>query len=195
MSAECRLNRPFVRLVLDRVIQRRAIYGTTYGTNAFSLAPYHSDQKPGLTSIGLQPVSFIHRSEVANRASVRRIVPTGRINVSAPEVTVLDLVEAPNLGGGLSNVATVIAQLLESNQLDTAALTEEAANYSTAVAQRGSHVIDQMGNATDIPIDLQPLREQVVGAQVVDLYPGAERTGERDRRWNVAVNIEIEPDL
>jgi len=143
----------------------------------------------------LQPVSFIHRSEVANRASVRRIVPTGRINVSAPEVTVLDLVEAPNLGGGLSNAATVIAQLLESNQLDTAALTEEAANYSTAVAQRGSHVIDQMGNATDIPIDLQPLREQVVGAQVVDLYPGAERTGERDRRWNVAVNIEIEPDL
>jgi predicted transcriptional regulator of viral defense system len=99
------------------------------------------------------------------------------------------------LGGGLSNVATVIAELLESNQLDPAALTEQAANYSTAVVQRAGHLIDQMGDATDAPIDLQPLHDKVAGAQVVDLYPEAERTGERDRRWNVAVNIEIEPDL
>jgi predicted transcriptional regulator of viral defense system len=146
-------------------------------------------------SIGLHPVSFIHRSEVAKRASVRRIVPTGRINVSTPEVTVLDLVEAPHLGGGLSNVATVIAELLERDQLDPAALTEQAANYSTAVVQRAGHLIEQMGNVTDAPIDLEPLREQVAGAQLVDLYPEAERTSERDRRWNVAVNIEIEPDL
>jgi len=35
----------------------------------------------------------------------------------------------------------------------------------------------------------------VVDAQIVDLYPSAERTGERDERWNVMANIEIEPDL
>ena len=146
-------------------------------------------------TIGAQRVSFIRRSDVERRATVRRIVPTGRINVSTPEVTILDLVETPQLGAGLSNVATVIAGLLEAGSLDPVALAEQAANYSTAATQRVGYLVEQIGNEIDTSIDLGPLRELVDGAPLVDLYPQAERSGKRNDRWNVVANIDIEPDL
>lgn len=146
-------------------------------------------------SIGSQRIAFIQRSNVARRATIRRIVPTGRISVSSPEVTVLDLVEAPQFGAGLSNVATVIAELLDTGQLDPIALTGQAATYPMAVAQRTGHLVEQMGIEANAPIDLQPLHDLVQDAQTVDLYPGAEQSGERDERWNVEANIAIEPDL
>ena len=37
------------------------------------------------------------------------------MRVSTPEVTVLDLVASPGHGGGLSNVATVVGDLLEDD--------------------------------------------------------------------------------
>jgi predicted transcriptional regulator of viral defense system len=146
-------------------------------------------------AIGAQRVSFIRRNGIERRATVRRIVPTGRINVSTPEVTVLDLVETPSFGAGLSNVATVIAELLDAGVLDPVALAEQAANYSTTVIQRVGHLVEQMSNETDKSIDLGPLRKLVDGAPLVDLYPQAERNGMRDDRWNVVANIDIEPDL
>ena len=146
-------------------------------------------------AIGAQRVSFIKRSDMEHHATIRRIVPTGRINVSTPEVTVLDLIDAPQFGAGLSNVATVIAELLDTNLIDPTALAEQAARYSTAVAQRAGHLVEQMSDEVGSSIDLETLRALVDGAPVVDLYPRADRSGERDRRWNVMANIEIEPDL
>jgi predicted transcriptional regulator of viral defense system len=146
-------------------------------------------------TIGAQRVSFIRRRDIERRATVRRIVPTGRINVSTPEVTVLDLVETPSLGAGLSNVATIIAGLLDVAMLDPVALVEQAANYATSVIQRVGYLVEKMSNEVDTSIDLGALWELVDGAPSVDLYPQAERTGERDDRWNVVVNIDIEPDL
>jgi predicted transcriptional regulator of viral defense system len=145
--------------------------------------------------IGAQRVSFIRRSEVGQRATRRHIVPTGRINVSTPEITVLDLVETPQLGAGLSNVATVIVNLLDTKMIDPVALADQAAHYSTAVAQRVGHLVEQMGNEVDASIDLEPLHQLVDRASVVNLYPSAVRDGARDDRWNVVVNIGIEPDL
>jgi predicted transcriptional regulator of viral defense system len=40
--------------------------------------------------IGSQPVSFIRRAQLERRATLRHIVPTGRINLSTPGVTILD---------------------------------------------------------------------------------------------------------
>ena len=68
--------------------------------------------------IGAQQVAFIRRRDTAHRATERRMVPTGRIRVASPEVVVLDLVEGPHYGAGLSNVATVIAELLDGGQIE-----------------------------------------------------------------------------
>lgn len=48
-------------------------------------------------SIGSWRVQFARRAAAPERATVCKTVPTGRITVSTPEVTVLDLVESPRL--------------------------------------------------------------------------------------------------
>jgi predicted transcriptional regulator of viral defense system len=145
--------------------------------------------------IGAQRVVFIRRRDTERRATIRRMVPTGRINVSTPEVTVLDLVDAPQFGGGLSNVATVITDLLAAATIDPTALAAQAAHYPTAVVQRVGHLVEQLSETAEASIGLESLHALVDGAQVVDLYPRVARIGDRDDRWNVVVNIEIEPDL
>lgn len=145
--------------------------------------------------IGAQRVAFIRRRDTERRATIRRIVPTGRINVSTPEVTVLDLVDTPQFGGGVSNVATVIAELLAAEMIDPTALGAQAARYPTAVVQRVGHLVERMSKAAEASIRLESLHALVDDAQVVDLYPKAARIGDRDDRWNVIANIEIEPDL
>jgi hypothetical protein len=67
--------------------------------------------------IGAQHVTFIRRRDTVHGATERPMVPTGRIRVASPEVVVLDLVEGPHYGAGLSNVATVIAELLDGDQI------------------------------------------------------------------------------
>jgi predicted transcriptional regulator of viral defense system len=76
--------------------------------------------------IGAQQVAFIRRRGTVRRATKRRMVSTGRITVASPEVVVLDLVEGPHYGAGLSNVATVIAELLDGGQIDPVLLAEQA---------------------------------------------------------------------
>jgi predicted transcriptional regulator of viral defense system len=145
--------------------------------------------------IGSLPVSFIHRSQIERRATVRQMIPTGRINISTPEVTILDLCDAPEFGGGLSNVATVIADLLEANKIDMSALVEQADHCPVAVTQRAGYLLSEMSALTAMTVNLEALAKRVRGEAPVLLSPREPRRGNRDPRWNVLVNIDIEPDL
>jgi predicted transcriptional regulator of viral defense system len=93
-------------------------------------------------AIGRGRIEFIRRARTAERATQLKTIATGRVTVSTPEVTVLDLIESPSLGGGMSNVATIVA-----------------------------------------------------GAEFVILEPRRDRSGERNARWHLVVNSELEPDL
>lgn len=146
-------------------------------------------------TIGKAQVRFIRRSEVPRRAVIEHLVPTGRIKVSTPEVTLLDLVESPRHGGGLSNVATVIAQLMEDDNINPLELATQARTYPTSVAQRAGHLIDAMGSLVDRSVDLQELHHSTINAEQVPLTVHRDRHGERDKKWGVTVNTEIEPDL
>lgn len=54
----------------------------------------------------------------------------------------LDLVGHPEYGGGLSNVATVIAELLQDDKLDQVELARVATGYPTSVAQRTGWMVE-----------------------------------------------------
>lgn len=144
--------------------------------------------------IGNSDLRFIRRSDVPHRAVIDHLVPTGHIKVSSPEITVLDLVEAPEHGAGLSNVATVIAQFVEDGLIDAGALAADASTYPTAVAQRAGYLIESMSELVGTAVDLSPLDELVTGSDRVALAPSLAPTEQRNDRWRVSVNIEIEPD-
>ena len=78
-------------------------------------------------TFGRVRLAFITSASTSNRPVIKPNTPTGTMRVSTPEVTVLDLVGDPVHGGGLSNVATVIGDLLEDDKLDIDQLVQPIA--------------------------------------------------------------------
>ncbi|MCY4425252.1 MAG: hypothetical protein OXC06_19490 [Acidimicrobiaceae bacterium] len=159
--------------------------------------------------IGGVPLRFV-RSARVGRVPVRRqqYGRSARVTVSAPEVTVLDLVERPQLGGGLDYVATTLGDMQAFGLLDAGELTAVSHMYPKAVVQRVGHILDYMSRELagmiERPLDLVPLEQALAvrGAQTVTLSCGQEApptrpaaTAPTDRRWRVIVDYEIEHDL
>jgi len=119
--------------------------------------------------------------------------PTGRILVSTPEATAVDLLRYAAAAGGLSNVATVLAELAE--RLDASLLAKAAADGAEIVfAQRLGYLLDQIGEGKRAAALAALIAERK--PRSVALRPGrSTRGGPVDRRWGVIVNERIEVDL
>jgi predicted transcriptional regulator of viral defense system len=146
-------------------------------------------------SFGRVHVEFTTSSDTDRRPTVEKNTPTGTMRVSTPEITTLDLIASPGHGGGLSNVATVIGELLENDTVDVSALVEVSEDYSVAVRQRTGWMLEHVAGLLDHGIDLSSLEAAVAGAERTPLLPSAGRSGSADPRWNVIVNTDVEPDL
>ena len=144
--------------------------------------------------IGRGRLQFIHRTAAAERPRLQHNVPTGRIWVATPEVTVFDLTESPYVGAGLSNVATIIGDFLIDSTLDPVELATVGAVYPTAVVQRVGHIVDFMAAEVDVEFDTAPLGELVAHSRYRPLSPSGD-AGHRDPRWHVVANTRIEHDL
>ena len=121
--------------------------------------------------IGRGRLQFIQRAAAGERPCLQHSVPTGRIWVSTPEVTVFDLVAAPQDGGGLSNVATIVGDFLIDSTLDPDKLASVGSGYPAAVVQRVGYVVDFMASEVGVELDTAPLRELVAGSRYRPLSP------------------------
>ena len=63
--------------------------------------------------IGRAGIRFVKKARVATTPTVRVNTPTGQMRVSSPEATAIDLVRYPEHAGFLSNVATILRELVE----------------------------------------------------------------------------------
>jgi predicted transcriptional regulator of viral defense system len=140
-------------------------------------------------------IRFITDASMASRSVDAVNTPTGTMRVSSVETTVLDLVAHPLLSGGLSNVATIIGEMVEEHRIDVGRLAEAAAAYPSSVAQRCGWLLDYMSDLVEVDLDTAPLAEPLDRPRLVPLEPSGGKQGERDRRWRVTVNTIPEPDL
>ena len=148
--------------------------------------------------IGGSHISFIQRACTAQRAAQLTNTATGRVLISTSATTVLDLADSPERGGGISNVATVIGDLLISRLLDLDAVPAAASGFPTAAVQRAGYLLQLMAAETDIEDSVTAvLKElsQMVSSEWAPLAPGSDCVGERDNRWRVVLNTEVEHDL
>ncbi len=146
-------------------------------------------------SFGRVQMVFITSARVADRPIVERNTATGTMRVSTMEVTALDLVELPRHSGGLSNVATVLGEMVEENALTADALAKIAATYPAAVAQRTGWLLDFVAQRVGVNLDLEALRHAITPATPTPLESYGPRRGPVDETWNVIVNTLVEPDL
>jgi predicted transcriptional regulator of viral defense system len=131
-------------------------------------------------------VSFVARQSAADVPTREFATNRGRIKVSSPEATAIDLAAYPQHAGGLEGISLVLLGL--ARQLDGAELARLAPHIAeTPWVQRLGFLLDQIG-ATDVT---GPLAEYVAAAatHATPLDPRLAWTGvARDPRWKVALN-------
>jgi len=147
-------------------------------------------------AFGRVRLEFHTSARVGERATRVVNTPTGTMRVSTPEVTVFDIVAAPLSAGGLSNVMTVIGEMLELNLIDERRLVDAAPAWSLAVAQRVGWLTESAAQVVGAELDLTRLASRAGQRSTPSpLSPLGERRGRLDSRWNVLVNATVEPDL
>ena len=113
--------------------------------------------------------------------------PTGSLRVATPETCAFDLAQAPGRGGGVGNVATVLREFT----LDVDRLAEQTSQRSRAATRRLGFLLESVKS----DVELSALEESAKGDRNRTLLnPKGEAHGEIDRRWQVIVNVAVEPD-
>lgn len=121
---------------------------------------------------------------------------TGRVSFSSPELTAIDLVQYSRNIGGLSRAATVLAELVEV--MDVSKITEDVLDYTTiSTLQRlgfmFEHVIECQ-EQTDGLYDLLVRLGKRYGYVPLSHYAKCGIDAERDKRWKILINTQIEMD-
>lgn len=138
-------------------------------------------------------VAFLARKRVAAVPVQEFNTPRGRVLVSTPEATALDLIGYQRNAGGLDQVATVLSELAERIDPQKLALASQTA--PVAWAQRLGYLLERVvgvGKKTSV------LKEQVQkqARQSVSLFPSAARArAPRDKDWKLYVNADVEAEL
>ena len=108
--------------------------------------------------------------------------------VATPDQCAVDLVSYPSWAGGLSNVATALAEL---PGLSGVKLAEIAAIQPVPVAQRLGWLLEFV----DADVDLEPLRLVASRrSRSALLDPSRPVQGNSDSRWAIFRNADIEVD-
>lgn len=117
-----------------------------------------------------------------------RTTHTGKLWVSSPELTAIDLVTNPDLSGGLHNVVDVLTELELSDGVQLAAITRR---YPRVTARRMGWILEHV---TDHRLDLAPLRRIAAPTEgePLPLDHHAPRAGTLDRGWGIIANADLE---
>lgn len=139
-------------------------------------------------------IEFLTRPQLTTLPTRVHETPTGTAIVASPELTAFDLVDQPRHGGGLSNVATVLAELAEDPGFDPAELRSTAEHFSTAISRRLGYLLTAVNSDVDIE-GLHRYQSDANHATPTLLAKAGPRHGKHDLMWNIVVNTELDPDL
>lgn len=131
-----------------------------------------------------------HTSTRIDAEDVRRVTgPRTMINIGSPNLTAVDLVTRSKLAGGLSNVATILAELPD---LDGDRLAALVARRSRSDARRLGWLLERVRDDLNLE-GLRAAAEPDHGQPTLLATKGSRR-GPRDLHWGLIVNARVEAD-
>lgn len=158
------------------------------------------DKRVSPRDFGRVRLRFYTRTKLPNIPTVLRNSATGQVRVSTPEVTALEVASRPRDAGGLSNVATVVGELVLEERLSPEPLADACQFFPRSAVRRLGWLLDRVADEADTAA-LTTRLEQVLAkssrtGQPVDLLdPAGQRRGSASSRWHLVENVEVEPDL
>lgn len=179
--------------------------GRDYYISLLSAAAFHgaAHQQPMrfFVTTGMPPIRNIENDRLHIAFNIKKEwddscvtqmkTRTGYVNVSTPEMTMLDLVENQRTFG-LARVVGIIDELSEC--ISKSSLRHTAIYYPTAIIQRLGYIFESLLEKADLTKCLSSvLAKRTVYPQYLSL--SAEKHGTLDETWKVIVNDEIETDI
>lgn len=143
--------------------------------------------------IGRSRLRFLSRSRIGAVSTVRMAISSSFAWVSTVGATMLDVAEDLDVSGGLDNAATVIAELAwEGGSYLSDALTSSTAHSAAAIRRLG-WILENVAGADGLDALVEAASRD--GEAPSYLSPSSQRCGTFNRRWNLIVNKEVDPDL
>lgn len=137
-------------------------------------------------------VDFVFRKNAAKIPTQNRNTPAGIIKISTPEATAIDLIGYAKHCGGINNVATVLAELVE--KIDSKRLVIAAKLSPIAWVQRLGYLLDLTvkGDKTG---DIAAYVKNKLTVRIPLMPSNSIKGAKMDVRWRVFVNAKVEADI
>ena len=147
-----------------------------------------------LSDTAKRNIKWIYRNDWPASFLCSKNGETGPIVFSNAELTALDMIRFEQYAGGLSAAASVLAELLESTDFANAAEGVFKCCNSATVQRLGFIVEKVLHDEKQGTIIFGEWRKLFHERRFVALSPRVPKKGERDERWMVVANTEIEVD-
>jgi len=139
-------------------------------------------------------IRFLVNRHLAETPTQEVTTPKSILTISTPEGTAMDLFRYSNQAGGLNHVITVLEELADS--MKTNKLQKLLASTSSLPwKQRLGYCLEQLGEhkLADVVADHLGKQRRIV---YLLLSPRSSRkTGQRDGKWKLIINTQLESDL
>jgi predicted transcriptional regulator of viral defense system len=137
---------------------------------------------------------WVYRKDIPESFLLTKNSETGTIRYSNAELTAIDIVQYTSHIGGLSRTATLLSELAEITDYENK--IEELLQFTTtATLQRLGYLLDEIleepEQAGVIYKQLIALNKRMV---YVPLSNQREESGEKNKKWKIDINAEIEVD-
>jgi hypothetical protein len=140
-------------------------------------------------------IDWFYREGLPEDALITKNTETGTIRISNPLLTAADLVQYQQHIGGLSRVATVLEEL--SEQINIKSQFASLASFVKKVTwQRLGYILEHVVEENELADELyEQIRNLPGSLMYMPLSTSAEdNTSERNSRWKININVQIEKD-
>ena len=142
-------------------------------------------------------MSWVYRKQIPDDCLIReRKGEWGTFKCSSPELTAVELVQYERLVGGLSNVATVLAELVESINFSSAEMASLSSAITNRTIQRTGYIIDEvLGEAETANVLYDACKQCGTRMEWSDLSPSSSASDCRlNMKWKIRINYDVEVD-
>ena len=140
-------------------------------------------------------IDWFYREGLPEDALITKNTETGTIRISNPLLTAADLVQYQQHVGGLSLVATILEEL--SEQINIKSQFASLAKYKKKVTwQRLGYILEHVVEENELADELyEQIRNLPGSLMYMPFSTSAEdNTSERNSRWKIKINVQIEKD-
>ena len=144
-------------------------------------------------------IEFLKKKSITGLEIQKKVVETGYLNISSPEVTAMDLMQYVLRSGGINHVATVLSELIEA--IDVKKLIELINTQTEKYwIQRLGYILEKIDPVDTDKRDLIVLELtkylSSLKLDYIPLIPSMAFIGKPyDKDWKIIENAEIESDI